>query len=336
MLHLPAPHWTTSVAFYAALGLLPFIMRHWIVKAGSCLLLVWVGAVSLWPWVKPAEGVLRVFYLDVGQGDAAFIELPDGRRLLVDGGAGGGPRFDVGERVVAPFLWNRAIYGLDVVAMSHSDPDHAGGLATVLRQFKVKEFWESGARNGESAELLSIVQRRGVVRRELRRGERVRLGPVLATILHPPGELLRGSPRGPASDENNNSLVLRLQWGALSLLFTGDLEQEGEASLLESSLPMRHLVLKVGHHGSRFSTTERFLAASEPAVAVISAGARNPFRHPAPEVLHRLGAAKIRTFRTDRDGAVILESDGRTLTLTRWASQETEKIDVGETRALLR
>ncbi|MEK7878741.1 MAG: hypothetical protein AAB285_02680, partial [candidate division NC10 bacterium] len=152
----------------------------------------------------------------------------------------------------------------------------------------------------------------------------------------PPGELLRGSPRGPASDENNNSLVLRLQWGALSLLFTGDLEQEGEASLLESSLPMRHLVLKVGHHGSRFSTTERFLAASEPAVAVVSAGARNPFRHPAPEVLHRLGAAKIRTFRTDRDGAVILESDGRTLTLTRWASQETEKIDVGETRALLR
>lgn len=332
MVHLPAPHWTTSVAFYAALGVLPFLRRHWTFRTGSCLLLAWVGAVSLWPWVKPAEGVLRVTFLDVGQGDAAFVELPDGRRLLIDGGGGGGPRLDVGERVVAPFLWNRAVLALDVVAMSHSDPDHAGGLTAILRHFTVKEFWESGVRDLGSAELLESVDRRGVVRRELQRGERIWLGPALVTVLHPPEQLLQGSPRGPASDENNNSLVLRLDWGLTSLLFTGDLEQEGEASLLDSSQPLQHLVLKVGHHGSRYSTTERFLQASQPTVGVISAGARNPFRHPAAPVLQRLEAAGVRIFRTDRDGAVILESDGGTLTVTGWASRQTERFDLDPER----
>jgi competence protein ComEC len=329
MVHLPAPHWTTSVGFYAAVALLPFLRRHWTLRAGSCFLLIWVTGASLWPWVKPGERILRVTFLDVGQGDAALVELPDGRRLLIDGGGGGGPRLDVGERVVAPFLWNRAIRVLDVVALSHADPDHAGGLGAILRHFTVKEFWGNGVWDAGGGELLRLLDQRGLLRRELRRGDRIWLGPVPVTVLHPPAELLRGSLRGAASDENNNSLVLRLDWGLASILFTGDLEQEGEASLLGSAEPLRHLVLKVGHHGSRYSTTERFLAAGQPNVAVISVGARNPFRHPAPEVLSRLEAAGIRTFRTDRDGAVLLESDGQHLSLTGWASRRSERLHLG-------
>jgi competence protein ComEC len=331
MVHLPAPHWTASVAFYATLSVLPFLRRHWTFRFASGLLLAWIGALSLWPWVKPADGRLRVTVLDVGQGDAAFVELPDGRKLLIDGGGGGGPRLDVGERVVAPFLWNRAVNTLDVVAMSHSDPDHAGGLVSILRHFRVKEFWESGVW-GDESQLPSILDRRGVVRRQLRRGERFWLGPALLRVLHPPEGLLQGSLRGPASDENNNSLVLRLDWGLTSFLFTGDLEQEGEASLLDSSQPLQHLVLKVGHHGSRYSTTEKFLAAIQPTVGVISVGTRNPFRHPTPEVLERLRAAGVRSFRTDRDGAVIIDTDGRTLTVTSWASQKTERLDLDPER----
>ena len=103
------------------------------------------AGLSVEPWWRPGDGRLRVIFLDVGQGDATFIELPDGRRLLVDGGPGGARRFDVGERVIAPFLWNRPVRRLDVVALSHSDADHAGGLAAILRHFTVGEFWENGS-----------------------------------------------------------------------------------------------------------------------------------------------------------------------------------------------
>ena len=114
--------------------------------------------------------------------------------------------------------------------------------------------------------------------------------------------------------------MLRLDWRGFSLLLTGDLGAPGEEHLLASRAPVRALVLKVGHHGSRYSSTEEFLGATRAAVAVISVGARNPFHHPTPEALGRLDAAGARIYRTDRDGAVILETDGTTLSITRWAS----------------
>ena len=324
MTHLPAPHWSVVAAFYAALALLPGMGRSARARLAAGALIGWVLALSLWPWVRPADGRLRVTFLDVGQGDAIVVELPEGRRLLLDGGPGGERRLDVGERVVAPFLWNRATARLDVVAMSHSDPDHAGGLAAVFRRFRVREFWENGIWGAGSEELQALVERSGAIRRSLRQGERIRLGSVAVTALNPPAGALTGSPRGPASDENNNSLVLRLEWGAASFLFTGDLEQEGEMALLAAGQPLRHLVLKVAHHGSRFSTTEEFLKAAQPLLAVILVGARNPFRHPAPETLDRLRRAGAHIYRTDRDGAILLETDGTTLTVTRWASRQTE------------
>jgi len=260
----------------------------------------------------------------VGQGDAAFVELPDGRRLLVDGGPGGERRFDVGERVVAPFLWNRAVWSLDAVVMTHADPDHAGGLAAILRRFRVRELWDNGLPDAAAADVLRLAARQGTVRRRLAAGDRIWLGVVPVTVLHPPATPLAGSLRGPASDENNNSLVLRLDWGLASFLLTGDVEQEGEAELLARRRPLDHRVLKVAHHGSRYSTTEEFLAAGRPALAVISAGRRNPFSHPTPEVLARLGQAGVRIYRTDRDGAVILDTDGAELRVTRWASRASD------------
>jgi competence protein ComEC len=324
MVHLPAPHWSAVAAFFGLLALLPRISRDRRTVFLAGVLAGWVLALSLWPWVRPADGLLRVTFLDVGQGDAVFVELPDGGRLLLDGGPGGGRRFDVGERVIAPFLWNRAVARLDVVAMSHSDPDHAGGLAAVLRRFRVEEFWDNGIWEAGSAELAWLVERSGAIKRSLRQGSRIWLGSALVTVLNPPQAPLRGSPRGPASDENNNSLVLRLDWGLVSFLFTGDLEQEGEQALLAAQQPLRHLVLKVAHHGSRYSTTEAFLEAARPRLAVISVGARNPFRHPTADTLARLERAAAKLYRTDRDGAIVLETDGATLSVTRWASRQTE------------
>jgi len=324
MVHLPAPHWSVVAAFYTFLALFPRVHRSRRAALVAGALAGWVLALSLWPWVRPGDGRLRITFLDVGQGDAIFIELPDGRRVLLDGGPGGERRLDVGERVVAPFLWNRAVARLDVVAMSHSDPDHAGGLSAVLRRFRVREFWDNGIWHGESAELYGLVERSAAIRRSLRRGERIWLGSGVVTVMNPTRGFLQGSPRGPASDENNNSLVLRLDWGLVSVLLSGDLEQEGELALLAAGLPLRHLILKVAHHGSRYSTTEEFLRAAQPRLAVVSVGARNPFRHPAADTLARLERAGVRLYRTDRDGAVVLESDGATLSVTRWATRKTE------------
>jgi len=316
MVNLPAPSWGVVIAWYAALALAPLWGRRRLVAPVIVGLVLVVASLSLEPWWKPGDGRLRVFFLDVGQGDATLIELPDGRRLLVDGGPGGGQRFDVGERVIAPFLWNHPVRHLDAVALSHSDADHAGGLAAILRHFTVDEFWENGSWRPAAEETLRALERSRAPRRVLHAGERLWLGEALVTVLNPA--------EGARTDANDESLVLRLDWRGVSLLLTGDLGREGEERLRSQAGPLAVTLLKVGHHGSRFSSSAAFLAAARPSIAIVSAGARNPFRHPSPETLARLEAAGARVYRTDRDGAVIVETDGTQLWATRWAAQTTE------------
>jgi len=325
MVHLPAPSWAPVSAWCGALLLIPYLAtRVWTRLAASGLLAVAI-ALSVWPWVSPGDGRLRITFLDVGQGDATLVELPEGPRILVDGGPGGARRFDVGERVLSPFLWNRPVGRLDVVALSHSDSDHAGGLGAVLRHFRVGEFWESGrwGPGGEDA-LLALLQS-GAARRVLGAGQRLWLGNALVTVLNPGGQ--------PSVSPNDDSLVLRLDWRGVSVLLTGDLGWRGEARVLERGEPVRVLTLRVGHHGSRFSSTTRFLEAARPPFAIISVGARNPFRHPTPEALARLEAAGARIYRTDRDGAIVIETDGMRLCITRWARGTTEVFDLDPERS---
>jgi competence protein ComEC len=330
MVHLPAPGWAAIIAWTGALALVPVLgARRWTRPAAAGCLAAAL-ALSIWPWVKPGDGRLRVTFLDVGQGDSIVVEVPEGPRLLVDGGPAGARRLDVGERVVAPFLWNRPAARLDAVAVSHSDPDHSGGLRAVLTRFRVSELWENGRWGPGSEDTLRAAERSGACRRTLVAGQRMWLGSALITVLNPDGTLPLDEP--PPKGENEESLVLRLDWRGFSLLLTGDLGRPGEERVLASHAPVRALALKVGHHGSRFSSTDEFLAATRAAVAVISVGARNPFRHPTPEALARLEAAGARIYRTDRDGAVILETDGVTLWITRWASGSVERRDLDPER----
>jgi len=330
MVHLPAPSWAAIAAWCVALALLPYLgSRRWI-RATVMASLALVLGLSIWPWVAPDNGRLRVTFLDVGQGDAILVELPEGQRLLVDGGPGGNQRLDVGERVLAPFLWNRPTQRLDVVALTHPDSDHSGGLRAVLTRFGVREFWENGRWITGTEETLRAVERSGACRRTLVAGQRLWLGSALLTVLNPDGSRPLDEP--PPEGQNEESLVLRLDWRGFSLLLTGDLGGPGEERLLADHAPVRALALKVGHHGSRHSSTGAFLDAVEPAVAIISVGARNSFGHPTPEVLGRLEAAGARIYRTDRDGAVILETDGITLSITRWASGTVERLDLDPER----
>jgi competence protein ComEC len=320
MVHLPAPAWGAIAAWYAALLLGAHLSASRLVRGAMAFAILITAALSVWPWIELGPERLRILFLDVGQGDATLIELPEGRRILVDGGSGGPQRFDVGERVLSPVLWNRPALSLDVVALTHSDVDHAGGLAAVLKHFAVGQFWESGWWTAAADATRLALERSGTPRRVLRAGDRIWIGEALLTILNPDG-------REPAA-LNDESLVMRLDWRGLSLLLTGDLGGDGEARVQQRGGPLRVSVLKVAHHGSRFSSTGPFLDAVHPAVAVVSVGARNPFRHPNPQALGRLAAVGARVYRTDRDGAVIVESDGTRLWVTRWASGTTEAFEL--------
>ena len=324
LVHIPAPGSLAMAAWLLAGVLAATVAARW-ARAVAVLVSAAGAGIALWPLVAPDDGRLRVTFLDVGQGDAILVEVPHGPRLLVDGGPGGGARFDVGERVVAPFLWNRGIGRLDVIAATHADADHSGGLAAVLRGLRVGEVWENGRWGVGHEDTVAALERSGAARRVLTAGQRLRLGEATVTVLSPPGV---DDAAAPLAGENDHSLVLRLDWRGIALLLTGDLTARGEERLLVGRAPLDATVLKVGHHGSRGSTGAAFVGASQPRIAVVSVGARNPFRHPAPEVMDRLAVAGARLYRTDRDGAVIVETDGVRLWVTRWALRRRDELPV--------
>ncbi len=275
-------------------------------RAGLVLavLLLVIGDVGYWVLERVYSARVRVTFLSVGQGDAAVIELPHGRVMVVDGGGLPGP-FDPGARVVGPFLRSRKIQRLDVMALSHPQHDHYEGLAYLAEEFRVREFWSTGARSPAAGfrRLEEALMRVGARQVRLRAGD----VPLAYRAVHV--EALHPAAQGPRLGANDASLVLRLTHGAVSMLFTGDIEARGEAALLARG-GLASTVLKVAHHGSATSSSDEFLRAVSPQVAVVSAGYGNRFGFPAPAVLARLGAGGALVWRTDRDGAVRVESDG--------------------------
>jgi len=297
VIHVPAPgpHAIAGYVGALALGLSAWRLRE--TRLGLARRLG-IGAIALaaagvlvtsWPALRPADGRLRITVLDVGQGDAIVVEGPDGRTVLIDAGAGGPYRLDAGERVVAPFLWNRGILRLAAVVVTHGDADHAGGMAAVRERFTVRERWDGAVGAGPLA-----------------------LGGAVITPLATAAE-----------GRNDAARVLRVDFGLVSVLLASDVEAAGERALVASGAPLGATVLKVPHHGSRTSSSAALLAAVHPSVAIVSVGRRNPYGHPDAGVIARLATTGADIYRTDRDGALLLESDGRTLTVTRWAPRTT-------------
>ncbi|MEJ5200217.1 MAG: ComEC/Rec2 family competence protein [Anaerolineae bacterium] len=272
----------------------------------------WVGGMAvlaalIWLALLGApDGKLHVYFLDVGQGDAILIVAPDGRQILVDGGPSPGALFnELGA--VLPF-WDRH---LDLVVLTHPDGDHITGLIPLLDRYRVAQVLDtplSDAAPVAAAWRAGLAQHR-VGRTLAVREMRIPMGRMQLTVLHPARPMLIGT----AADDNNNAIVLRLDYGRTSLLLTGDAESEAEADMMRAGLPLKADLLKVGHHGSRGSTSAPFLAAVAPRRAVIQVGADNAFGHPHPEVLRRLEAAGVEILRTDRQGRIEAISDGRDL-----------------------
>ncbi|HWZ89097.1 MAG TPA: MBL fold metallo-hydrolase, partial [Polyangiaceae bacterium] len=260
--------------------------------------------------------VLRASAHDVGQGDSNLVDLPNGTLLLIDGGGFVGSPVDPGKAVLLPVLRARRRSRVDIVVLSHPHPDHFTGLASALAEVDVGEFWDTGQGQAEGAgpvyaALLRSLRERGVPIRQP--------SELCGTVRHFGGASLRVLAPCPSfvphRGANDNSIVISMEYGARRFLFMGDAEHEEELELLQTHAgDLSADYLKVGHHGSRTSTSEAFLSAVAPALATLSCGVRNRFGHPHLPTLERLAAHDVRTLRLDRSGSVIVTTDGRSLT----------------------
>ncbi len=284
----------------------------------TAVLLPVVAVLVLWP-ARPAEtaGRLELTAIDVGQGDSLLVVSPGGKAMLVDaGGPVGGvdeaaeatSRFDVGEEVVSAYLWSRRIRRLDVVALSHAHSDHMGGMPAVLRNFRPRELWVGIDPNSDAYRaLLDEARELGIAVRHLHEGEDVPWDGTAVRVMAPGVSYANaGAPK------NDDSLVMRVTYGKGSVLLEGDAEAPSERAMLEAGEVRPVTLLKVGHHGSRTSTTPAFLAAAAPREAVVSVGRGNRFGHPRTEVIDRIAQSGSKLYRTDTFGLTtfLVDRDG--------------------------
>ncbi len=267
-----------------------------------------------------ADGRLHVTMLSVGQAESLLVRLPDGNTLLVDGGGylheNG---HDFGERTLAPALYKLGVRRIDDLILTHSHPDHIGGLPYVARMIPVGRFWESiaGGDGDGYEQLRSALERNHVPVSRLAAGDRVDLP--AGVSIHVLSPRVIGQRAGLARDEmgmNEDSLVFRLEYGSFSMLFMADAGFPAEDRMLAGDAELNATVLKVGHHGSRYSTSDAFLDRVAPKVALISAGRGNRFGLPSARTLDLLARRGIQIYRTDLDGSIELISDGTTWSVT--------------------
>ncbi len=292
----------------------------------AALALPLIAAMILWP--EPplrTPNTFEVTAIDVGQGDSLLLVSPEGHTMLIDAGGpvgkGGqaGPTgsilaasasnsFDIGEDVVSPYLWSRRIRHLDVVVLTHAHSDHMGGMPAILRNFRPRELWVGIDPNSPAyAALLHEAVQLNIAVRHLHAGDAANLDQLQFTVLAPALAYANsGTPK------NNDSLVLRVDYGLASALLAGDAEAPSERTMLENNSIHPVTLLKIGHHGSRTSTTRDFFAAAAPRYAVVSVGRNNTFGHPRAEVITRIAAAHTRLYRTDWFGLsqFLLTKDG--------------------------
>lgn len=295
------------IAFMVAMT----IIRNRRLKIALCTLMPLFAVAAHAAAPSMADGRLHITLLSVGQAESILIRTPDGSVTLVDGGGylhENGR--DFGERILAPALFKLGVRRIDRMVLTHSHPDHIGGLAFVARMFPVGEFWESslGGNGDQYDQLLVILAEKRVKLRKVSAGDELALAEGVRISVFSPSREMSGITD--VLDRNEDSLVFRLSYRKFSMLFTGDSGFYSEERILAGRPELASTVLKVGHHGSRFSTSDAFLVRVAPQIALISVGNGNSFGLPARSTLDKLEQQAIRTYRTDRDGTIELVSDG--------------------------
>jgi competence protein ComEC len=284
-------------------------------------------------WIQQLAGVkapLRVTAIDVGEGDSILIETPSGRTMLIDGGGDKGTDLagetiaesPIGEKVVVPFLRSRGIGEINVMLITHPHGDHVGGLGAVVRDMQVDNVLDGTTLPYPSATyrtLIAQIRAKRIPYHYARQGEKIDFGDgVSGEVLNPPSNALIYGAGFDDKTINNYSAVVRLAYGNTVFLLDGDAETEAEHFILAhyAGAFLRANILKAGHHGSRNASSDDWLSAVQPTAAIISCGKNNMFMHPHPETLARLKAHGIAIYRTDLNGSVEADSNGRTVTVT--------------------
>ncbi|MEE8400274.1 MAG: DNA internalization-related competence protein ComEC/Rec2 [Desulfobacterales bacterium] len=261
---------------------------------------------------------LGITIIDVGQGTAAFLELPGGACFLIDGGGfSDNTVFDVGERIIAPLLWRKKIMTVDTLVLSHPNSDHLNGLLYIAEHFNVRELWA----NDDVADTVgykrfaAAVKHHNIRRPQFTELSRLQnINGVTFQILYPPDRKSHEGYRGPRQDTNNNSLVLKVSFGNHSFLFPGDIMARGEKELVSlQGDALKSTVLLSPHHGSRSSSSARFLDRVAPEIVLISSGWKNWFGFPHASVLKDYQARGYRLFNTAEDGAIRVSTNGHDL-----------------------
>lgn len=259
----------------------------------------------------PVNGKLKITFVDVGQGDCAVIQLPNGKVWVVDGGGIKGSDWDIGRYVVAPYLWEEGIHKVDKLFLTHPHHDHYKGLGFLAEKFSPKILFV----NGDTAPIAEIDEWQGFLKRIAESKVTMQTVTRLTKPIEEEDvkmEFFAPGPEGPWGhfDTNDNSAVMKLKYKNFAALLPGDLMEAGESVVMESKFDLKSDLLKLGHHGSNTSTTEKFLDQVDPKYAVISVGAYNTYGLPSSELIQRLQKRGIKVYRTDTQGAIMFETDG--------------------------
>lgn len=294
-------------------------------RVAASFLILFIALIVFHPFSQPkADGRLHIDFLDVGQGDSALVTFPNGETLLIDGG--GRISFEklneeteekfepdspsIGESVVSQFLWQKGYSKIDYILATHADADHIQGLTDVAKNFEIRAafFGRTPFDDKDFTELNVILQKKKIETITVSQGDELEIGNAKVQVLFPEKDFSSK----PISD-NNHSVVLRIVFGAKRFLFTGDIEKEAEAKLLQNSLFLKSDVVKVAHHGSRTSSTPEFINATEAEYAIIPVGRKSIFGHPHAEVVERWSNANAKIKRTGERGTITISTDGKDL-----------------------
>ena len=319
---VPIPNLVEVAALYLMiLSLLLFRRSAYSILLLAAVSLGLMGDGVYWWRERWQRRELSITHLNVGQGDAAVVEFPGSKVLLIDAGGRATGEFDTGESIVAPFLRSRKILKVDYLFVSHPRVDHYGGMRDIAEEFAPSEFW-SGLSKGRTTryeDLEEAIERSGIRRIFLSSHDPCRtIEQVRVCVLYPPEE-----------KTGDSSVVVRLSFGRVSMLFAGDVERRDERILLESKADLSSAVLKVPRHGSLTSSSEEFIAAIKPRLAIFSVGHGNPFGLPREEVISRYQAAGSEILRTDQDGAIVIETDGKRLRYGTYRSGKRGEVSLG-------
>lgn len=303
---VPAPNPIEVFLLYGLILSAFALRRKWQLWVLACMAVSMVGADGAYWWrERERRDRLRVTHLNVGQGDAAVVELPGGKVLVIDAGGAATGDFDTGEAIVAPFLRSRKIVKVDYLLVTHARVDHYGGMGALVKEFAPGEFW-SGLAKGKTQrfeDLAEELARSHIPQLTLGAGQPCRgIEQANLCVLHPP-----------VAELADASLVLRIDFGKARFLFAGDIDKQDEAILSRRADQLRSVTVKMPRHGSATANGKEFIAAVAPKLAILSAGARSRSETQREEVTERYREAGAEVLRTHEDGAVIVETDGATV-----------------------